>query len=106
MAINHPAELKKTKPIKANLQNSHGNLGIIAKNRAFAFSGVDVVDMNGVGCSGGAKRPAGHKNNSIAGLCPLVLDNKLIDQVREMPDVLRDRLTARYDSVMQAHLPA
>jgi len=62
--------------------------------------------MDGVGGACGAKRPAGHKNYSIAGLGPLVIDNELIDQVREMPDVLRDWPAAWYDSVMQAHLPA
>ena len=43
------------------------------KKRAFAFSGVDVVDMDGVGGAGFAKRLAGYKDYLIAGLCQLVL---------------------------------
>ena len=64
------------------------------------------MDMDGVGSDGGAKRPAGHQNYSIAGLGPVVLDNELIYKGSEMPDVFRDWPAARYDSIMQAHLPA
>jgi len=75
-------------------------------SRTFALSGVDIVDIDGVGSSGGAERPAGHKNYSITGLGPVVLDNEFIDKGSEMPDVFRDCPAARYDAVMQAHLPA
>ncbi len=72
----------------------------------FALSCFDVMDMNGVGGTGGAKGPAGYKDYLIAGLCPFVLNNELIDQTRELPDVLRDWPAGWYDSVMQAHLTA
>ena len=64
------------------------------------------MDMDGVGGAGGAKWLASYEDYFIAGLCPVVLDNELIDQARELPDVLRDWLTARYNPIMQAHLTA
>ena len=62
--------------------------------------------MDGVGGAGGAEWLAGYEDYLIAGLCPLVLDNELIDHARELPDVLRDWPAAWYDPVMQAHLSA
>ena len=88
---------------KANLQNSRCNFGVIAK---FALSGFDFVNVDGIGRAGGTYWLAGHKNYPVAGLCPVVIQNELINQRREPADILRNWLAAWYDAVMQAHLPA
>ena len=70
------------------------------------MSGVDVVDVDGVGGSGGAKWLAGHKDYPITSLGPLILDDELIDYVCELLYIFRYCSTAGNDSIMQAHLPA